>query len=116
MKSTHKTNSMMDTQPTIFTSQIMPDASTQVHETALKFVLSPDITFQRKLDLISRADDMTTSQKLAAIEAAEAKHISDKLIHLTIAVIAITIFTKQGNQIIETVLRKSVLSSAIHQI
>ena len=67
---------------------------------AAEFILTPDDTFKRKLDLIEHAEDMSTPQKIEAMNQVEDRHIADKIIYTVIAISLIVASTPEGRKAI----------------
>lgn len=67
---------------------------------AVEFILTPDETFKRKLDLIEHAEDMTTPQKIEAINQIEDRHITDKVLYTVLALTLIVASTPEGRKVI----------------
>ena len=67
---------------------------------AAEFILTPDDTFKRKLDLIEHAEDMSTPQKIEAMNQAEDRHITDKIIYTVLAMSLIVASTSEGRKAI----------------
>ena len=67
---------------------------------AAEFILTPDDTFKRKLDLIEHAEDMSTPQKIEAMNQAEDRHITDKIIYTVLALSLIVASTSEGRKAI----------------
>ena len=70
---------------------------------AAEFILTPDDTFKRKLDLIEHAEDMSTPQKIEAMNQVEDRHIADKIIYTVIAISLIVASTPEGRKVIGSV-------------
>ena len=67
---------------------------------AAEFILTPDDTFKRKLDLIEQAEDMSTPQKIEAMNQIEDRHITDKIIYTVLALTLIAASTPEGRKAI----------------
>lgn len=67
---------------------------------AAEFILTPDNTFKRKLDLIEQAEDMSTPQKIEAMNQVEDRHITDKVIYTVLALTLIAASTPEGRKAI----------------
>lgn len=67
---------------------------------AAEFILTPDDTFKRKLDLIEQAEDMSTPQKIEAMNRVEDRHITDKIIYTVLALTLIAASTPEGRKVI----------------
>lgn len=67
---------------------------------AAEFILTPDDTFKRKLDLIEQAEDMSTPQKIEAMNQVEDRHITDKIIYTVLALTLIAASTPEGRKAI----------------
>ena len=67
---------------------------------AAEFILTPDDTFKRKLDLIEQAEDMSTAQKIEAMNQVEDRHITDKIIYTVLALTLIVASTPEGRKVI----------------
>lgn len=67
---------------------------------AAEFILTPDETFKRKLDLIEHAEDMSTPQKIEAMNQVEDRHITDKVIYTMLALTLIVASTPEGRKVI----------------
>lgn len=67
---------------------------------AVEFILTPDETFKRKLDLIEHAEDMTTPQKIEAMNQIEDRHITDKVLYTVLALTLIVASTPEGRKVI----------------
>lgn len=67
---------------------------------AVEFILTPDETFKRKLDLIEHAEDMTTPQKIEAMNQVEDRHITDKVLYTVLALTLIVASTPEGRKVI----------------
>lgn len=77
---------------------------------AAEFILAPDDTFKRKLDLIEKAPDMSTPQKLEAMNQAEERHFAEKILGTVIVVTMIAASTAEGRKAIGSV-AKSIAAS-----
>ena len=106
MNTSHTTESHAPEYIDIFTDYATPVFANRLCEKAFDFVLTPDKTFERKLNLIEKANDMTTPQKLEAMKQAEAKHIADKLIYLMTTLAVVAASTHEGKSLIEAALKK----------
>ena len=67
---------------------------------AAEFILTPDETFKRKLDLIEHAEHMSTPQKIEAMNQIEDRHITDKVLYTVIALTLIVASTPEGRKAI----------------
>ena len=67
---------------------------------AAEFILTPDDTFKRKLELIEQAEDMSTPQKIEAMNQVEDRHVTDKVIYTVLALTLIVASTPEGRKVI----------------
>lgn len=77
-----------------------------------EFILTPDDTFKRKLDLIEQAEDMSTPQKIEAMNRVEDRHITDKIIYTVLALTLIAASTPEGRKVIGSAAKNLVASVA----
>ena len=67
---------------------------------AAEFILTPDEIYKRKLNLIEKASDMSTSQKIEAMDRASDRQLAEKIIGTIIVVTMITASTPEGRKAI----------------
>lgn len=79
---------------------------------AAEFILTPDDTFKRKLDLIEQAEDMSTPQKIEAMNQVEDRHITDKIIYTVLALTLIAASTPEGRKAIGSAAKSMAASVA----
>ena len=66
----------------------------------IAFSSTPDDTFKRKLDLIEKASDMSTEQKLEAMNQAEGKHITNKVTYCLAGLFVCMVVTPEGRKVL----------------
>ena len=106
MSNVHTNENAMAESVVMFAEQATTPSLDGLYVKAAEFVLTPDETFKRKLDLIENASDMSTPQKLEAIKEAENKHIGDKLFCLGIALVVIGALTPEGQRLIGSAFKR----------
>jgi hypothetical protein len=83
----------------LFTEQPVQSLD-ELYAKAAEFILTPDDMFKRKLDLIEQAEDMSTSEKIEAMNQVEDRHIADKIIYTVLAISLIVAATPEGRKAI----------------
>ena len=83
----------------LFAEQSAPSLD-ELYAKAAEFILTPDDTFKRKLNLIEKASDMSTSQKIEATDRASDRQLAEKIIGTIIVVTMITASTPEGRKVI----------------
>ena len=84
----------------------------RLYAKAAEFILTPDDTFKRKLDLIEQAEDMSTPQKIEAMNRVEDRHITDKIIYTVLALTLIAASTPEGRKVIGSAAKNLAVSVA----
>lgn len=100
MSTVHTNENAMIESAVMLREQTTQQVLDGLYAKAAEFVLTPDETFKRKLDLIEKATDMSTPQKLDAMKEAEDKHLVDKLFYLGIALMVLGAVTPEGRRFI----------------
>lgn len=103
MNTVHTNENLMSESVALLVEQAATPSVDMLCAKAAEFVLTPDDTFKRKLNLIEKASDMSTSQKIEAINQAEEKHIADKIAYTVITVVLIAAATPEGRKAIGSV-------------
>ena len=106
MSTVHTNESVMLESAVMLREQTAQQALEGLYTMAAEFVLTPDETFKRKLDLIEKATDMSTPQKLDAMKKAEDKHLTDKLFYLGIALVVLGAVTPEGKRLIDCAFKR----------
>ena len=106
MSTVHTSENAMTEKVVMLTEQATQPTVDGLYAQAAEFVLTPDETFKRKLDLIEKATDMSTPQKLEAMKEAEDKHLVDKLFYLGIALMVLGAVTPEGRRFIGSAFKR----------
>jgi hypothetical protein len=106
MSNVHTNENAMAESVVMFAEQATTPSLDGLYVKAAEFVLTPDETFKRKLDLIENASDMSTPQKLEAMKDAEDKHLADKLFCLGIALVILGALSPDGRRLIGSALKR----------
>lgn len=106
MSTVHTNENAMTDSVTMITEWGEHQTLDGLYARAAEFVLTPDDTFKRKIDLIEKATDMSTPQKLEAMKEAEDKHLIDKLFYLGITLVVLGAVTPEGRKLIGSAIKR----------